>query len=384
MVYGVTVSSQEGAARRELAAATHGASVAHPPPCVWLFELRGDMVQSSPGAPTALPVRAALAEGAASREPKVVRAELGGHAYLVRTQRRGDRVVQAAMDLRYQAEERHRLLRTLAAAEVAGLLCALLVGQVLARRAIAPLGDALARQRRFAADVSHELRTPLTRLHTRAQLAARRLRHGADPARDLDQLVTGTRQLGEVVEDLLLSAQFRQLRGLFGPVDLAALAEEAAAAETARAEAGGVRIEVLRQGSAHVVLGAESALRRVLSALLDNALAHTESHIWVVVSDGPSGVVELTVRDDGVGLDPGDAEGLFTRFAGGSRRGFGLGLALVREVVDGHGGTITVDGRPGGGAAFTVRLPAGRAAPAEAREAPRRAAPGSGAHPIAP
>ncbi|WP_327580687.1 HAMP domain-containing histidine kinase [Nonomuraea sp. NBC_00507] len=356
---------QSSSARRELAAAAERADVAQPPSCVWLYEQRGGTVRASPGAPAALPVHAELDRVGRGGQPQVTQAELAGHTYLIRTQRRGDAVVQAAMDLRYQAAERSRLLRTLAAAEIAGLLAAVLVGQVISRRAIAPLGEALARQRRFAADVSHELRTPLTRLSTRAQLLARRMRGGTDPILlidEVDQLVTGCRQLGEVVEDLLRSAQHKELRRPFGPVDLAALAAETAEAESARAQARGVSIEVRCEGSGdHVVRGVESALRRVVSALLDNALGHTSpgGHIWVTLSSD-AGVVRLTVRDDGVGLDPADAEQLFTRFVGG---GYGLGLALVREVVDGHHGTITADGRPGAGAVFVVRLPADTTGP---------------------
>jgi signal transduction histidine kinase len=97
----------------------------------------------------------------------------------------------------------------------------------------------------------------------------------------------------------------------------------------------------------------------VLSALVDNALAHTSpgGHIWVTLAGTPA-KVEVTVRDDGSGLDPGDAGRLFGGGRGEGVRHTGLGLALAREVVDGHGGTITADGRPGAGAAFTVRLPA--------------------------
>ncbi|MFG1708924.1 sensor histidine kinase [Nonomuraea sp. M3C6] len=382
LVYCAMVHSQSGAAGRDLAAAAQRAPIAQPPPCVWLYELRPDgTVQSSPGAPAALPVRTALDQAAAGGEPEVAQVEVAGHDYLIRTQRRDGTTVQAAMDLRYQAAERNRLLSTLVGAEIAGLLAALLVGQVVSRRAIAPLGEALARQRRFAADVSHELRTPLTRLNTRAQLLARRLRGGTDPILlidEVDQLVTGSRQLGEVVEDLLQSAQFNQLRRPFGPVDLAVLAAELAVAENARAEARGVSIEVRCEGPGdHIVRGVESALRRVISALLDNALGHTSvgGHIWVTLSNDPE-TVRLTVQDDGVGLDPGDTERLFTRFVGG---GFGLGLALVREVVDGHNGTITADGRPGAGATFTVHLPADlsrtpldRPPPVPAREPERR------------
>ncbi|MFF5114271.1 sensor histidine kinase [Streptosporangium sp. NPDC000509] len=364
LAYCVIVSDQEDSARRDLTVAAQRAPLSQPPPCVWLFELRDGAVLSSPGAPTVLPVRTALHRVAAGGEPQVAQVELAGQSYLIRTQRRGDVTVQAAMDLRYQAAERRRLLRTLAVAELTGLLAALMIGQVVARRAIAPLGEALARQRQFAADVSHELRTPLTRLHVRAQIVARGLRRETDPllaAAEVDQLVNGTRQLGDVVEDLLLTAQFGQLRKPFGPVDLAALAEELVLAETARAQARGVTIEVRCQGpGGHVVRGAQSALRRVISALLDNALTHTRAggHIWVVLSGDPE-TVRLDVRDDGAGFDPRDAERLFTRFVGGSRSGgLGLGLALVREVVDGHGGTVTADGHPGAGAVFTVLLPA--------------------------
>ncbi|TMR08756.1 HAMP domain-containing histidine kinase [Nonomuraea turkmeniaca] len=368
------VHQQTTAARRELAAVVERAPVTQPPPCTWLYEQRGGVVRGSPGAPAVLPVRAELDRAAHGGVPQVAQVEAAGHTYLVRTQRRGDVVVQAAMDLHVQVAERNRLLRTLAAAEIAGLLAALLVGQVISRRAIAPLGEALARQRRFAADVSHELRTPLTRLSTRAQLLARRVRGGTDPILlidDVDQLVTGSRQLGEVVEDLLRSAQYKQLRRPFGPVDLAALAAEQAEAESARAQARGVSIEVRCEGAGdHVVRGVESALRRVVSALLDNALGHTSpgGHIWVTLS-GDAGEVRLTVRDDGVGLDPADAERLFTRFVGG---GYGLGLALVREVVDGHHGTITADGRPGAGAVFVVRLPSDTTEPSSPEPEPAR------------
>ncbi|SEG90941.1 Signal transduction histidine kinase [Nonomuraea solani] len=367
LVYCAMVHSQTGSARRDLASAAQRSPVAHPPPCVWLYELRPDgTVQGSPGAPAALPVRTSLAQVAAGAGPETTQVTVAGRDYLIHTRQRGATTIQSVMDLRYQAGERQRLLRTLFGAEVAGLLAALLVGQVVSRHAIAPLGEALARQRRFAADVSHELRSPLTRLHTRAQLLSRRLRGGTDPILlidEVDQLVIGTRQLGEVVEDLLRSAQLKRLRRPFGPVDLAVLATEPAVTENARAAAQRVIVEVRCDGPGdHVVRGVESALRRVISALLDNALGHTGAggHIWVTLSSEP-GTVQLVVRDDGAGLDPDDTERLFTPFVGA---GFGLGLALVREVVDGHNGTITVDGRPGGGATFTVRLPADRTAPA--------------------
>ncbi|MFI0411118.1 sensor histidine kinase [Actinomadura sp. 3N508] len=270
---------------------------------------------------------------------------------------------------RCDAAARRELRRKLAMAEAAGVPVALLTGHAVARRTLAPLEDALARRRRFAADVGHELRAPLTRLHTRAQLAARHLRTGADATADVDRLVTGTRQLGEIVEDVLVSARLGRRPAALAPVDLGALATDLAAAESPRARERGVTIDVDRTGSRGVVVhGSEPALRRVLSALLDNALRHTPpgGRILLTVTGTPE-AVRLTVHDDGDGFDPRTAARLFRRLSPGSSgspgwstgpAGFGLGLALAREVVTGHGGTISADGRPGAGAVFTVHLPA--------------------------
>ncbi|WP_169949789.1 HAMP domain-containing sensor histidine kinase [Microbispora sp. H11081] len=362
LVYGLVVDQQNATAQRDLAVAAVSAPMDHPPPCVWLFELRAGTVRGTLGAPEGLPVRETLDLVAADRRTRVDVVEAGGQTYLVRTQWRGDMPTQAAMDLYFPLRERERLLRTLCAAEVAALLAAFLIGEVLARRAIEPLGEALDRQRRFTADVSHELRSPLARLHVRAQLTARRMRREADPlvaVSDVDRLATGIGQLGEVIEDLLLSNELRQRRRSFRPVDLAALAEESADAEAARAGQQGVTIALRRDPGDHVVYGAPSALRRVISALLDNALRHTPAggHIWVTVRSEPE-TIRLGVRDDGTGLDPRDGDRLLTRHVGAPHAGgLGIGLALVSEVMDAHGGEIEIDGRPGAGAVFTIRLP---------------------------
>jgi two-component system, OmpR family, sensor kinase len=102
---------------------------------------------------------------------------------------------------------------------------------------------------------------------------------------------------------------------------------------------------------------------------VDNALGHTPVGGHVVVDVSPRGAdwVVVSVADDGSGLDPAHAERLFARFArgttdtstDGSRRRFGLGLALVREVVEAHKGRVEVDGAPGHGATFRVLLPRG-------------------------
>ena len=113
-------------------------------------------------------------------------------------------------------------------------------------------------------------------------------------------------------------------------------------------------------------MGSEAALRRALTALIDNALGH--EHIGGTVQlrvyhDGQQ--VIAAVADDGEGIDPNVLPTLFDRFAHGGghttragRESYGIGLALVREIVHAHGGDIRVSSTPGHGATFTMMLPA--------------------------
>ncbi|WP_329052149.1 HAMP domain-containing histidine kinase [Amycolatopsis sp. NBC_01488] len=356
IAYGMLLSGQHADADRTLARTIQLGPAATPPGCVWLFT----PALHAPAGPTpaGMPIAALAATVPAPGDVHTERRSLGGMTYTIRVENRGGAVSEAFFEERYQIQDRSSLVFGLLVAEVLALLAAVLCGRVLACRAIRPLADALRRQRTFVADASHELRAPLTRLHTRAQLLARRA-SGRD-ADDLDQLVRGTRELGEVVEDLLLSARACD-RPEFEAVELGVLAEEAVAAETVRAGESQVRLAVSRERRPYVVQGVPTALRRVLSALLDNALGHTPPggsiEVWLGVPDERH--VELRIRDTGVGFPAADADRIFERFARGSDgdgRRFGLGLALVREVVTGHGGTIAAAGRPGAGATFTLRL----------------------------
>ncbi|MEU9025576.1 HAMP domain-containing sensor histidine kinase [Actinomadura sp. NPDC048394] len=370
LVYLAMSAGQRSDAERDLRHVIAANAVENAPPCVWMFAVENGGTRRTPNAPAGLPVRADLdAPGTVVREHRV-----DGISYLVRTEHHGPVVLQAALDRRYQIQERHRLYKALGVAEVGGLLAALVTGLLLARRAISPLAEALDRQRRFVADASHELRTPLTRLHVRAQLLARRTGPGA-LGDELGAIVSDTRQFGEVIEDLLLSARLRPHAVEGRAVDLAEIVASLVDAESVRAREQHVVLDVAGAATPQIVDGVASALRRVVGALLDNAIGHTPpgGRVAVVLArDG--GRIELTVRDDGVGFDPADAERIFQRFTRGAQgrgRRFGLGLALVREVVESHGGTVEASGRPGAGASFTVRLPA--ASPdAKPRPAARR------------
>jgi two-component system OmpR family sensor kinase len=370
----IVLTTQHDAARQTIQramdvalAGTGPASSLNPPTGVWVFQLRDDGLSRSPGAPARPvdePALAAVRGGAVSHLHEV---EHGPNEYLVDTRRSGPDTVQVALDLTTQEDEQHRLYFALAAAGLLGLGLAVAAGALIARRAIRPLGVAIERQQRFIADASHELRTPITQLHTRAQILSRGLDAqdgSSESAQDARQLVRGTRLMGDIVEEMLLSAQLRTEPEQFGPVDLAEVVDDVLAAHADRARERDVSLTVTREPGQYLVRGVPGALRRAIAALIDNALGHvaTAGHVEVTLGLAPAAVV-CSVRDDGVGFDPADGQRIFERFARGSHgegRRFGLGLALVREAVEAHGGEVTAVGAPGRGATFTVRLPAWR------------------------
>lgn len=366
VIYIVTANMRENDTRSDLLWTVEHSSITSPPICTWLVVERDGVVAATPGLPAGFPLTESLRNAGTPRFEQVKR---NGATYRVLTQRRGAEVVQVVYDERFHLLERQNLLF---AFSVALLLTALTVGVVvpagsrlLYNRSIAPLNEALARQRRFVADASHELRAPLTRLHTQAQLLARKADTMECPealAADMHRLVNGTRQLGDVVDDILNSAISAE-QSQPDLVDLGELADEVVAAEEVRATEAGLVLKVQHEAGPFLVSGEVSALRRVVTALVDNAIGHTPAGgtIVVVLEVPAPDTVRLSVRDNGVGFDQANGRSLFERFhhgtAGRGKR-FGIGLSLVREVVEAHHGTVSAEGRSGAGAVFTVDLPA--------------------------
>jgi two-component system OmpR family sensor kinase len=258
------------------------------------------------------------------------------------------------------------LQTTLLVAGVIGVVIAGVAGLLIARRAVAPLGEALARQRRFVADAGHELRTPLTVMHTRAQLIARRMPPDDPALPAMRQLLDDSRTLGEIVDELLASAQLSADPGRGEPVDVRDLLSEVAASMGVLAEQRGIAVRVQVPPDAARVNGSRTALRRALAALVDNAIGHTPAGGTVDLAAVTTGErIVMSVTDSGEGLAGGDPEELTQRFARGPRSGdgpggrrFGLGLALVREVATAHGGTLRLGPGPAGGVRAEIVIPA--------------------------
>jgi signal transduction histidine kinase len=357
------VQSQQITSQLSNVAAT--ADDATDPPTGMMLVLR-DRTGKEEASSDGLPVAELLA-----RSPGAFDTEIGGTRYRGLVADKPEGRVVALLDLRPYEASRSRLLLSLAIAELAGIAVSVAVVVLLTRRSIRPLTEALALQRRFVADASHELRAPLTVLHTRVQMLARQFDDGdAHAAKDqIDALASDTRALGAVIEDLLASASMTVGGAPRDRIDLAGLADAVHGSMAQHVEAAGVRLVVEHgtdDGQSCVVLGSTSALRRAISALVDNALAHQHPGGTITLRVGRRGDrAVIDVQDDGVGVDRAAMDTLFDRFShghahtmtGGPRR-YGIGLALVREIAHAHRGEISVAQTPGGGATFTLSIPA--------------------------
>jgi signal transduction histidine kinase len=208
----------------------------------------------------------------------------------------------------------------------------------------------VAGQRRMVASASHELRSPLARLRLAIELLAdaapQQRALASEAARDIEEL-------DELVGDLLLSSALEARPPVRERHDLAA---------TLREECGRAGAKDMSEGTA-MIEGDPAALRRLIRNLLENARRHGGGAVEVRVEATGEGW-RICVDDRGPGVPEAERERIFTAFyrPPGHREGdggVGLGLALVRQIAEKHGGTARCEARPGGGGRFVVELPRG-------------------------
>lgn len=214
-------------------------------------------------------------------------------------------------------------------------------------------------------NLAHDLRTPLTRLRGAAEMA---LQDGGDPAgarEALAECVDESDHLLHLLEALLdiSAAEGGALRLDRQPHDLCRLVRRSA--DLYREVAEEKRITVQLDLPAALNLRADALrLGQVINNLLDNALKYTPEGGRVTLTTATRGTEAiLTVVDNGPGVPPAEREAVFRRLyrsdSSRSQRGLGLGLSLVKAIVESHGGNVGLDEAPGGGARFTLQLPLG-------------------------
>ena len=211
-------------------------------------------------------------------------------------------------------------------------------------------------------NLAHDLRTPLARLRGTAELA---LQNAQDPAEAREALADCVNECDRVLHLLealldISAAEAGALKLHRTSLDIRTLVERAADLYREVAEERAITLTVDQPVLAEVD-GDAVRLGQAVNNLLDNALKYTTAGGRVVLATRvePDSVV-ITISDTGPGIPSAEREAIFRRLYRGdasrSRRGFGLGLSLVKAIVEAHAGSVAADNAPEGGARFTVRL----------------------------
>ena len=225
-----------------------------------------------------------------------------------------------------------------------------------------------AQLRQFVADASHELRTPLTTLRGYVDLyRAGALEEEDELNRAMRRIGSESARMGSLIEDLLLLARLDEGLPLRSePVNLTRLVDDAVDDERALEHGRPLLATVERDVR---VIGDEDRLRQVVGNLMANVRTHTSPATPCDVTlDASDHACRLSVADHGPGIEPLHAGHVFDRFyradpgRSRDRGGSGLGLPIVKAIVEAHGGTIDYSPTPGGGATFAVSLPLAPAA----------------------
>ncbi len=217
-----------------------------------------------------------------------------------------------------------------------------------------------------AATVAHELRTPLASMRMLVDTLREKRYRGEQQLHEyLDLVAAENERLSRLAENFLTFSRLQ--RGMqpwpMSPVAPHEVAVQAIRPLKARLDAAGFAFDV--PGSLPAVLADRDALAQVLTNLMDNALKYTGDEKRIALSARVAGtMVAFSVEDNGIGIAAGDRRSIFKPFhqldqkLSRSNEGCGLGLAIVGQIVDAHGGEIEVAGAPGKGSVFTVKIPA--------------------------
>jgi signal transduction histidine kinase len=260
-----------------------------------------------------------------------------------------------------------RLERTLLILNGVMLIVVPLIAWRMTRRTLAPVQRIHEQQKQFVSDVAHELRTPLSIMSGELEVALSKERTPEDYRQTLSSSKQETDRLIELSENLLFLARTDQRRQAieFEKVDVTDLIGSIVASVQAESTEKEITIHFEPEGEPTFVRGQPAMLRRLFLNLIDNAIQYTPSHgeIWVSLATGKQ-YTEVKIRDSGAGIAAQDQEKIFDRFyrtdpSRSGTKGYGLGLAICRSIVELHQGSIAVRSALGEGSTFAVMLPHG-------------------------
>jgi signal transduction histidine kinase len=265
------------------------------------------------------------------------------------------------------AEYLRRLARSILLADLVTLTIGAAASAFLASRTLKPIRAAMDAEKQFFVNAAHDLRTPLAVMRSEAEVA---LRAGTVTPAEARRLVGSSleeiNRMASMVEQVLDLARGGQPGSASAhvPVDLAALVRGMVEKTQARAVERSVRLTVDAPGEA-TARADPLAVQRAVGNLLENSLAYTPAGGAIEVSvQKAHGHVEVRVDDTGIGISEVDLPHVTEPFFRGDRArsansgGAGLGLTIVKSIMDAHGGTLRAARRLSGGTSMTLRFPA--------------------------
>jgi len=280
--------------------------------------------------------------------------------------------LQTGMVLSLQEVQRNEILMTILLASLLGLLGAGLVTLVVTRRALTPVRNAFAAERRFVAAASHELRTPVAVIHSLAEVLQREDLIKPDGRQMVDDMISETDRLGRLVGDLLAlsAAEAGAVVVEPGPLEARRFVAELGRRIESVAEPRGLSLTIDQAGvtaAPQLVMFTDAdRLAQLLLIFADNAIDHSPAGGRLTmtvegVDDHGQGRVRISIADEGPGVPVSERERIFEPFArldsrDRATKSTGLGLAIARTLADRLGATLQVGDATAGGAVFSVEL----------------------------
>jgi signal transduction histidine kinase len=235
----------------------------------------------------------------------------------------------------------------------------------LAGRTLKPIRKSWERQQQFSANASHELRTPLTIMKTDTEVT---LRHSGNTSEDLRLLAVNNLEeidrMSKIVDDLLILSRSEHLAAVdFLKIDLTALVAKLIKKIELLAASKKITV-IFDQALPLFVAGQAEAIERMFLNIIQNAINYTPVGGQITVTlKKREATVELVVKDNGIGISEMDLSHVFERFykadkvRSGEIKGAGLGLSIVKEIIDRHRGKLSLDSQLGQGTTVRVQLP---------------------------
>jgi len=256
---------------------------------------------------------------------------------------------------------------------ISGAILIVMAASILMLAVTTRRAQRLARlQMEFVAGVSHELRTPLSVICSAGDNLADGVVSSEQQTRRYGGVIRDEgRRLVDMVEQILRFAgiQSGRVRYDVQPVEVTEVVDRALHACGPAVQSSGCKVERSLEADLPPVMADPTALTHCLSNLIGNALKYGRVGGWVgiearLIHDPAGDQVEILVRDRGEGIAPKDLPHIFEPFYRGERaisdqiQGAGMGLSLVKRIVEAHSGSVGVESAPGAGACFRLRIPA--------------------------